>query len=1694
MKNNKLNEFINKAKKELLNLGTRNPLLKFKLPKARGIEFSDDAVEIYEKIKDYSNNIEILPLDEKDEKPSKQKEIFVYDFGDEESGVFFSNKNLPLSYASYYIYLQSNQDEVSVGDSDAQNYCYLSKAMFWLNHCDNEDSDIKDHVKNIKEQATNNGNLETVTTNLASLIENTKDVSNFAAPEFLSSDISKYFFPELTIKSKKKSRSAAKPKPGIQTNYDFEALSKRLKATTRDARNHIEEKGVNILYLALGSLNWAEDNNREDIRKSPLILIPISISNDRGTQKFFFKCEEEDLGALDNMTLRQKLNADYAIDLPAFNSDEESFSLDRYFEQVENLIDNKVGWSVDRNEAVISFFNFNKLVMFEDLDESKWTDENNSWSDLIEILLDPQVQFKGESAQSMGDEDFVEDFVESSEPTTVIDADSSQIKAILDVRNGKNLVIQGPPGTGKSQTITNIIADSIRQNKTVLFVAEKMVALEVVSNKLKDLGLDALALELHSNKGKKKEFYDDLAKVMEMGKPLKPKAFRDHTKMEILNFDELNSISKELNSYMTAVNKKSESGWTVREIYGHLLKASQSLENGTFPDYLEDKESKNSKSLILNKDELEKIIYAIDALNDHFKKMGEPKDHPFFGTGLTTLNFTDKKSIDSLINNCIEEFETLKLNKKNVYEVLKNKEFLIENLKNLHEEYERSPSFSNVNFESIDKFDLSEFIEVQKTFHELIKIKDKYKKVLSSKAWGKNFSKELVELKKGKNKGGIVNFFNADLKNAVKSVQGAYKANPEKNIKELIKTIDAIEKTKSLVKKIKLYDTKGALFFTSIWASENSDYSRLTELASFFADDSMHHKDEIIHLQKNKISFANFSKLVNALNTSITKHEKSLAPIKEILKYKDSFSLEDIGNKLPSLKAALNGDAFEQWASYLRIRKNLDDLRFSWVVDILEKWRDEDGQVKDWFIVKVMEAHLNIAHEEYPVLNSFELANYDNLWKKFKELDSLMHQARRYEIMENHYQQVSQAAGGTLGNTGLIKQQINKKRLKLPIRKIMQDAGDTIQKLKPIFMMSPLSLASFIKPKSVHFDLVIFDEASQVPAVDALGAVLRGSQLVVVGDSKQMPPTSFFDSVQDTDDEESYYENYKEEGAFKDIESILALMESQGAPKKLLKWHYRSKYKSLISACNHLSYDNRLVLIPAADEKVDGNGFSLKYIPDSSYDRGGTRTNQKEAQAVAKAVLEHAKNSPELTLGVVAFSLAQRNCLEDEIEALSNTNPELSHFVTAHGIEKLFVKNLESVQGDQRDVILISIGYGKTKEGFLSQSFGPINREGGERRLNVLMSRAKIKMVIFSNFKSDDIKSNPKVLGIQHLKHFMKYAETGIQDIPTLEGGDFDSEFERQVHDKLVQRGYEIDIQVGSAGFLIDLAVKHSKKEGAYSLAIECDGAAYHSSYSARERDILRQAVLEDRGWVFHRIWSTQWFKNPDAEIEKVIEAIDQAESESIQPIQTKEENIIERADSKIIDFDVKKYKEPDWVIPYETHPIRFMGSKDYSSLYSYYFSENDDVINYLYELVSIEGPINLELIIRRLRMALDLGSAGSKFEKFVKEHLKSEFYVNRVGQGDKKFFYKNNIAYFGLNSEDFPSTVRSREALPAAERDFKFIPFIEVYVAIKKRTQGTSGVDWAELSKVIAKDFGYKQCSQNMVEYFKKAYSLYKK
>lgn len=430
----------------------------------------------------------------------------------------------------------------------------------------------------------------------------------------------------------------------------------------------------------------------------------------------------------------------------------------------------------------------------------------------------------------------------------------------------------------------------------------------------------------------------------------------------------------------------------------------------------------------------------------------------------------------------------------------------------------------------------------------------------------------------------------------------------------------------------------------------------------------------------------------------------------------------------------------------------------------------------------------------------------------------------------------------------MLRGEMKRKRGHMPIRKLVNLTGSAVQSIKPVFMMSPLSVAQFLEPGAVEFDLVIFDEASQVEPVDALGAIARADQLGVVGDEQQLPPTRFFSKLGLTDEELDEVEETGAGGA--DIESILGLALARGLHDRMLRWHYRSRHHSLIAVSNAEFYDHRLFIVPSPLGNDSQLGLSFHKVPGGTFDRGRSRRNRIEAKVVADAIADHALNRPNQTLGVAAFSVSQRDAILDELEMIRSGHRDrerIEQFLADHPAEPFFIKNLENVQGDERDVIMISIGYAPDDHGAFAMNFGPLNLDGGERRLNVLITRAKKRCRVFSSIIADQIDlGRTKARGVAALKVFLRYAETGILDTAgSHSDGATDSPFEDSVKAALEKHGHTIQTQVGTAGFFIDLAVVDPRLPGRYLLGIECDGATYHSARSARERDRQRQESLK---------------------------------------------------------------------------------------------------------------------------------------------------------------------------------------------------------------------------------------------------------
>ena len=514
--------------------------------------------------------------------------------------------------------------------------------------------------------------------------------------------------------------------------------------------------------------------------------------------------------------------------------------------------------------------------------------------------------------------------------------------------------------------------------------------------------------------------------------------------------------------------------------------------------------------------------------------------------------------------------------------------------------------------------------------------------------------------------------------------------------------------------------------------------------------------------------------------------------------------------------------------------------------------------------------------ENNDVLKAFNSLEQDDLIKDFRKLDKGQIISAKERILTKLSTNINYAKQQYSKEVTELKRMCKLQRIRKSLRQIIRSIPNLFLQLKPCLMMSPSTVAQLLDPNLFNFDVVIFDEASQLTTEDCIGSIIRGKKLVVAGDTKQLPPTSFFKTVVETD-EEDFDEDQIQEPEREDLDSILDECTTSGFPQCMLKWHYRSKHEHLIAFSNKHLYQE-LYTFPNCIENSETLGVKFLYHQPTQ-DTNKEEKCLEEAKIVAKAVMQHAKQHPNMTLGVATLNIKQKSLIENEIEKLREQDSSCEDFFN-NSQEYFFVKNLESIQGDERDVIIISIGYFKNKNGVLPMNFGPINRDGGERRLNVLITRARYMIQVISGIKSSDFnieKSNSK--GVKLLKEYLDFAEKGEESFKSSTDTEikdnFSSPFEEAVCKALRQKGYIVNSQVGCSNYKIDLAVKDKNNPTKFSVGIECDGPAYNSCATVRDRDRLRQEVLERLGWKMYRVWSTDWFKNPMEQLEKLINFID---------------------------------------------------------------------------------------------------------------------------------------------------------------------------------------------------------------------------
>ena len=1293
-----------------------------------------------------------------------------------------------------------------------------------------------------------------------------------------------------------------------------------------------------------------------------------------------------------------------------------------------------------------------KYLMYRDLDSTKWPSNAAPYTHpVLKSLLDGEG-FQV-SVDSFPDNAQIDRHFKPSDFHHVVDADSSQVLAIHDVCQGRNLVIQGPPGTGKSQTITNLIAEAIATGKRVLFVAEKMAALEVVKRNLDSVGLGNACLELHSHKMNKKTVADELKRTLELDSP-QLKSEYDLARL-------LNNRDR-LNCYCEAVNSPiSENGVTPFQAYGELLAVRRRLA-GLEPPSLDIYQFQQSKS------QFEKGLERIEELEQLLRRMGVPKVHPFWGSQCKHFVPNDEAEV---------KLSTVKA-QETVTDLRRSSAELAQHL-NLPSPYTPAvvESLIHVANRALDAPDLSDTVVQSTEWTEqssdleaglnagarLSQLHKEYDNILIHEAW----KQEVLEIRKVVAVYGAKRWriFSGKYRRARNELAGLCSAQLPKAQDSQLRILDAIlEAQRELPHREKITDF-GQRLFNTRWQGQYSNWSQLQEIAQYLI--ALHESVEksklpkgIVQYLASDLNLKTLRTLVSTVEERQNHHPRVIERVIKTIEINEIVRFES-GGKLKERTFTEQEHILECWEreldtlhdiiTYNYLTEVITQIGFTEILKVAEAWPEASQFLSDIFKLTWYAAQLKTAIQERPVLASFDSNVHQQIIERYRKLDWSLLEFNRVQVAYKHWTDLPRNQS-SIGQLGVLKHEFEKKSKRLPIRKLMTKSGNAIQAIKPIFMMSPLSVAKFLPPESVHFDWVIFDEASQVEPVDAFGAIIRGRQTIVVGDDKQLPPTHFFNKISG-DDENS------EEPRAGDIESILGLFRGRNAPQRMLRWHYRSRHESLIAVSNIEFYDNRLQLFPSPDAEKKEVGLYYHYLPDTVYDRGIGRSgkNREEAQIVAEKIMEHACSRSNWTLGVATFSRAQMEAIQDALEILRREDPSCEDaFFSANPEEPFFIKNLENVQGDERDVIFVSIGYGHDADGKLTMNFGPLNQEGGQRRLNVLITRARQRCEVFTNLTDDDIDlSRTNAHGVEALKRYLKYARTGMLDIPKPDDDRLvDSPFEEEVSEALRKLDFQVDHQIGSAGYFIDLGIRDPERPGRYLLGIECDGATYHSAQSARDRDRLPQQVLEGLGWRIHRIWSTDWFKNPDRELRKVVEAFETAKTHGPpKPVRPP-----------------KTYPEPDETVSPSPEPRGCAVAKEYeltkldiTIVRDLYTVSPSIMAGWIKRVVDVEGPVHSDEVARRVTRAAGVNRIGDRIRRTLKTAA-----CHALRSGAIKI--KGEFYYSAVQPEVI---VRDRKTHSTISRKLDLVAPEEIEATIKIIVSNSLGIERRDLPREVCRFLG---------------------
>jgi hypothetical protein len=1392
---------------------------------------------------------------------------------------------------------------------------------------------------------------------------------------------------------------------------------KSLKRLIKASDSALEETGASTIYLCFGLLTWDAHS------QAPFLLLPIRLAKLKGNNGYQLGYDFDDL--LINMTFFEYYKATTGNDYSAFYGVNSKMS---YADIVTTLKKERIGdVSVDENSIFIANFTFAHYVMWNDIRRRRKSLES---SPFIQSLLENKSLLEPSKEPDVS----IEEMDKAGDFAAPLPYDSTQLRAILAAGRGESFILDGPPGTGKSQTIVNMIVNAFYQGKSVLFVAEKMAALSVVKERLDKLKLGRFALELYSSKANKQSVYSQLSASMETGSLLAPDEFKKEA--ERINLEK-SELSKELSNLH-------ERGDNVLSLYEAIKESTLHksyegkyvLPEGFLDSYDEKKD--------------EAVNKAIDELIDSSSSLSDFNHNPFKRFSFSSFSYLDKDGFYDAIGEFSSLLPKLRKSKNAFGKAIKYDDvFVRESLS----KYDSLFSYLLEKKMHLDKLSDLSFLEdkdvLLSSFDELIRMNE----IVTSL---NHYERKAFEAIDGASYLNDINsadgFFKRHkaLKKGKKALKGALKNDEKLKKEEIIPSLTLIKEYQELKGKLtpslaKLNDFSSIdLLENPIKAQEEKEVYQ-NHVAFFAIFDSL------------TLSKSYASTLGGYINLAKKKDPSFFLLYQDFHKALSAFlSTESLFSSRYSLEYQKIGkkDFFGEYSAFFSFvgeKKNFDELiaisSFNFkskplvemgLSSLVEGVKNDEYRVED--LHDLYSSALSKRYiEKYfqdDYVNYFSSESYNSLISHYQDLISeyndLLIEEVANRLSSRFVSNTTKFAPST--PIGMLKKLISKGGRGMSLRNAMDKYEEYFRMYFPLFLMSPLSSAQYLDVDSKKFDVVIFDEASQIPTSEAIGPIARGNALVVSGDPEQMPPSNYFQTNLDEEDNDIELE---------DAESLLDDCLSIEMPRRRLSYHYRSHHESLIAFSNANFYHDDLFTFPSKDSL--SSHVEYTYV-DLKKEKASNALSKEEIEALLtsfKKELDKDENAGK-SYGFIVFNLKQQNKLQDEIDSFLEKNPRYKEKAYMNE-DKPFVKNLENVQGDERDIIFLSIGFRKGKDGKAVLQ-GPIMLEKGERRLNVATSRSKSKMVVVSTIHYSDIDvSNKKNQGAYYLRQFLLYAEKG--ELPDLaKEKDNKKNIASYIRRDLFKLGYYSDIDVGKSDFKLDLAVKDPiSKE--YSLGVILDEKPLNENVSLNDRYYIETSVLSSLEWKLIHVYSLDYFRYPEKTVERIVSALNEERDPKKGRISTPNPKMVR--ENKEFDYCLSTY------VPYQL-PNKLWDSTNLIKAVKY-----PELVTMIGAIILQEQPLSYETLKERMRLVFGVKRIGPKLDSIIRLNLSfCSYSLSDDYQGVSFYWDANNMTHL-------------IKSFRVSERDVYDISKEEILFMINKCLEAQGSISKGDLIRIVSNKMG---------------------